>query len=576
MALPLPVGLIAGAAGHVGWHNDIHAYLNALLAGGLSPTGIDVSSYVDGDGIADDSAGFQAALTDASTDGRALLLGNRKMRVTDNLYWWGDIDIVGSPGAEIILDADLGADDKFWCNAGINAKGVAGTDWTGSLTGVKLSVTGDARCDRMLNVHRGENYLIANNVWDLTAAELDYVMSGIAGYNDAAWCSAPGRRNAYIMRNRVIAAQRVGGEGIGHHADGLWTLFNNVHGVGDDMLAHHFSTNVVSIGNRLYGNRGRLGFFSCADVYADGNYIERIAQSDATWFGGGSLVEVVIEDPTMGANTRMKILNTTMVLPADVPSATYMMRLQGLRDSVVEGVIARSDCADAVSAVQIEPDTNWIGSWSDPDGIEPDDIARSRNVDIIGVKSVGAVEVGIQQVGTVGNNPGPVNIRDCALDQWLLPHASTRITNCTPKGVGSAADPAAMMNVLGDCFADEQILFEGSVSVAAGATVLMARNSGDRFYPRRPGLITALEITTSANLTAGYLYPQVAKNGAGAVGGDGFALLPATPRGAKVGFYADATKAFDADDYFKVSVASDGATLPTPALVWVRVYGVYV
>ncbi len=405
----------------------------------------------------------------------------------------------------------------------------------------------------------------------LVAGALTYPGGGFSGYNNAAWCATPARLRGWVTENTLTANQAatIGSEGIGFGAmTHLWVLDNYIHGFGDDPIGLHAVDHITVRGNRCFSRDGRILLQSCRWGTVSDNHVERIANPDASFASGGSLLETNLNDTTAPACTGLTIARNRLVLPNGIASATYMIRAQGgLRDSAILDNELVSNTANAQSGISIEAET--LVGWSDPTGVDPSTTARVHKLRVAGNHSGGTNPTTLVE-GTV-NLVGPVTYDTNLFTSYTIFNAGSMF-HPTNRVIGGS--PNGLANVHGQCVPAAELLFEGDFA-ATGTAAKVMRNGITRWYPRRKCIITAIEVETAAAVTAGYFVFGLKKNGAASAVPDDVPVDSSTPRGLRVNYYAATNnRATAATDYFELEATGVGIT-PDPTQCRVRVFGVY-
>lgn len=336
-----------------------------------------------GDATADLQARFDAAVGQG-----ALVLPAGVYRITRNLYLHGRFDLVADGAVTILLDADLNDADghEYWINGGVKAKGQLAAPWNGRIEGVRFVVTARGVCDRILNVHRGDDWRVERCIFDVTARGANPAANGGIGcYNNAAWCDHPVKREGRINACRFLAAQAAahGSEAIGlGNAQRTWITGNVINGWGDDAIGLHTCEDFAVENNYCATRDGRIYLSGSRRGWVRGNHVERIADPDGTWVAGGALIGVEIEAASQPAPSALVIAENQLFHGAGIATPTYGIRLRAVRDTRVAGNLIHDDSGNGYGITwegQIPP-----AGWSDSDGLDRDGKARVRNLRVAG------------------------------------------------------------------------------------------------------------------------------------------------------------------------------------------------
>lgn len=402
-----------GAAVAVRWTAEHVAQLTGAVAT-LESVAFNARSFgVVGDGVADDSAALQAAFDAASGSG-ALVLPPGTYRITSNLYLFGRLDLIAHGDATILLDADLTLADgvEYWINAGIPSKGGTPATWTGRIEGVNFALSADANVQRMLNVHVGLDWRLDRCTFDLTAVGARGTIGALGCYNNSAWCAAPSRQHGRITACRFLASQRFnpGSEAIGiGNASFLWVEDNYINGFGDDGIGLHTCTDFVVARNRVYVPDGRIYCSGPRRGRVQDNYVQRIANPDNTWAGGGALMHFEIESVGQPAPTDLIVTGNRLVHGAGIPSTTYGLRLRGVRNALVADNSIHDDSGHGIG-ITIEGQIAPAG-WTDPDGLDNDGNARVRALRVVDNMFTGLTPPPLSQNQPFGGSTvGPIQV----------------------------------------------------------------------------------------------------------------------------------------------------------------------
>jgi len=541
-----------------------------------------------GNGQHDDTAAIQTALKNASAQGGTVYFPHGLYRTTTSLYVTGAANLLGEAGATLIL---AGAPESheppgcwLWINLGIRYYGDSefASRWSGRISGLRFCVENGAVNGEgtlgVLAVHNCERYLIDNNFFDFVANGTALPAPLAIWSGNTKWAPAPCRKYGIIRGNRVVAAQdERGTEGIdqSHGASHIIIEDNFISGVGDDLIGLHGVDHVVVRNNFCSGVDGSILLSNCSDFLVDGNHIERAPAPNGSWHSGVLLNCLNELGGTCPPCSGGRIVNNELVYPAGLNSAigmSYMMRLRGVRRTIVANNLLRCDSTNVVGfgiSVEMADD---IPGWVDAEGIEKQgEPAKPRWLSIHGNRSVGTVPVGMGEMVSHGDHvPGPISWRDndgarfAAVGAASTFSVSNRVIDGSPDG---------LKNVIGARVPDALRLWSGAVAVTNAETA--AANGGvARFCPGQRGIVFSVKITFAAPLTAGTVTVHLRKNGSfDSV--DDLAVSPDTPNSKRRSYYTEAVNnRFSSADMLEVSVVGVNP-LPTPLQAVVELFGMY-
>ena len=346
-----------------------------------------ISSAV-GDGIADDTVEFQNALTVCSTtNSECLIPANTSYRITGPVYMWGGAHLRGESSSSTIT-LETGS-TPYVFNFGIGGVQDLKPKWTGSVSHVTF-LAADQGTGRILFPWRAEDVQIHHNVFDLGHSTYGPVSSGnnnnivINGFVNCI------RKTIQVTDNIVIVSgtNTVGSEGFGLNLwDGAVIARNTVLGAGDDMIGIHFSKNIEIRDNYLEGVDGRLFVANSSNVSMYNNYVARVASPyDGMSYVGIALIYIGHEgDQTHGFTAPKDITvigNTLVYMPGsvDTGSAIYVY---GPRNVTIAGNLIRDySLAPQQAGIYILPYVYTSGTWTDPDGLDTDNVSRVYDVSV--------------------------------------------------------------------------------------------------------------------------------------------------------------------------------------------------
>lgn len=200
------------------------------------------------------------------------------------------------------------------------------------------------------------------------------------------WCQAKGNAT------HALGDGHYGGEGFsGASIDGLVMDHCRVEGVPDDSVAIHECKNVRITNLEVYSPTGMLNIMDSTDVQVDGVTLTAIP-----WPGdnypcepNGMLVQKENFQPNSPVPARYRMSNVLVHFPPNVASAANGMLFRGLRDAQISSCAIVNEYAGQAGSsllaqfiVTADYVTQNAGTWTDPTGIEPDNLPRPRNVSI--------------------------------------------------------------------------------------------------------------------------------------------------------------------------------------------------
>ena len=255
----------------------------------LNATTINVTNYVTGDGVTDDSAGLQQAFDAAATQNATLQIpANCIIRTTKNLFIHGTCNIQGSGDSSIILcDDDLAKDHGYyWICVGLTGHRNDGGIWdtfSGTISNLCIKASSNAKFGRAFFIFNTSATTISDIFFDfrdgVSSPETQwYLFSATASGNNAnweLWGSGPPKtiENITITRNTIIANHcYTDYEGFGMELANNVVISNNfIYGVGDDPIGCHFINGLEIKNNYCYSIDGRILANNCTDVLIEDN-----------------------------------------------------------------------------------------------------------------------------------------------------------------------------------------------------------------------------------------------------------------------------------------------------------------
>lgn len=364
----------------------VRSNLLAIHAGTLD---IAMYSGAVGDGIADDTAQVQKALTVCSNQGLTCVIpANKSFLITKELYLWGKGNLVGvDTTSRLYLNT---GSVPYILNVGIGGVQQLKPKWSGRIQHVTFQGVGPGT-GRVIFLWRSEGGTISHNIFNIGPYGYGPTSSGNNNNivkNGNANCI---RKNIKITDNIVTAegTDVIGSEGIGlNQWNGAEIARNRISGVGDDMIGIHFSSDVNIHDNDLSGVDGRLFVANSHHVTIINNNITREASKlTGLWYPGIALLYIGHEaDVTNNESAPANITAHGNTLTYNAGSIDHgaAIYVYGPRNVTITNnkVINNSSTSTAVG-IHLLPFLFSKGAvWIDPDGLDPPTVSRVHNVTI--------------------------------------------------------------------------------------------------------------------------------------------------------------------------------------------------
>lgn len=352
---------------------------------------LDIASYSGavGDGVADDTAKVQKALTECSNRGLTCVIRSKKsFLITKELYLWGKGNLVGVDSTSS-LHLNTG-DVPYILNIGISGAQRLKPKWSGSIKGVTFRGVGPGR-GRIIFLWRSEGSTISENIFKIGTYGYGPTSSG---NNNNVVRNGEGnciRKNIKITDNVVLAegTDVIGSEGIGlNQWDGAEIARNVVKGVGDDMIGIHFSRNINIHDNDLSGVDGRLFVANSHHVVIENNIIARVASPlTGLWYPGIALLYIGHEADRTNkerAPTSIIALGNTLIYNAGAVDRGAAIYVYSPRDvTIANNRVINNSSSVAAVGIHLLPFPFSKGVvWTDPEGLDPPTVSRVHSVTI--------------------------------------------------------------------------------------------------------------------------------------------------------------------------------------------------
>ncbi|QOJ33615.1 MAG: right-handed parallel beta-helix repeat-containing protein [Nitrospira sp.] len=368
-----------------------------------------------GDGVSDDTAPVQRALSLCSSQGLSCVVTTGKQfLIRGPLYIWGKAHLVGDKlqGA-LIFDVH---ESPYLINVGLSGRQKLERAFSGTITGISFKVIG-GEGGRLFFLWRTDGALIGDNHFDFGPFRYSATSSG--NDNDVVKNGFTNciRKNITIAHNTIVAAADYdGSEGIGlGHFDGALILANKVYGVGDDPIGIHFSKNIRILDNDLSSVDGRIFVVNSQHVTIANNRHERVrSPKDGRFYEGISLLYIgfeTLEANSYAAPTDILVEQNTLYYPPGAIDKGAAIYLYGPRDVSVEKNKITNDSSDVhAAAVRVLPAV-FSKRWNDPDSKDPASVARVHDTAIVENRSEGAYPLGIGMTGNCDAYAGHVVVQ---------------------------------------------------------------------------------------------------------------------------------------------------------------------
>jgi len=399
---------------------DVLTALQVIIGNGpVPPEAVNISEFSGaiGDGIVDDTLAVQRTLTYCSENNLPCYLPpHNRYLITRELFFWGGISMIGGPGSAFYINTST----PYVFNAGIKARQVLGEIWTGSIKDVTFRVIGSGG-GRILFFWRSDGASIVHNTFYLGQSEYGPTSSGnnnnyvLNGHINCV------RKNITITDNKVFAESDVyGSEGIGlNQWDGAVIARNQVYGVGDDMIGIHFCDNIEICDNTLSGTDGRLYVSNSRNVVIRNNDISRMPSVfSGLWHTGIALLYIGHEFDTTNSNyapEHIVVENNRLTYPEgsnDMGAAIYVYSPRNVL--IKNNTVTKNSALGSIVGLHLLPFTFVNGTWTDPTGLDTQNISKVYEVEIDGNNfAAGSQALRVQMTGaTCTHYVGPVFIRN--------------------------------------------------------------------------------------------------------------------------------------------------------------------
>lgn len=390
------------------------------LFGGAQVLNVIEFSHAIGDGIADDTDRFQLALTECSVKGLICFIPTQtRLLITHEVYLWGNARLIGSDETSVIA-IQTGA-TPYVINIGIRGPQQLETVWNGVITNVTFEAD-DNGTGRMIYFWRTDGAKIVKNRFNLGSSRYGPMSSGNNNaivVNGNVNCV---RRNISIKENVITAtlSDANGNEGIGlNQWNGAEIIRNTINGVADDMIGIHFSENIRIDENNVSGIDGRILIANSRVVDVINNHVTRSAsRGDGSWHVGISLIYIGHENDSthaFPAPTQITVRGNILTYQPGAIDNGAAIYVYGPRHVVIDGNTVVNNSATATAAgIHVLPFVYSLGVWTDPDGLDNDNVSRVHTVEIKNNNlSAGTFSLPLRETGqTCAYYQGPVYIHD--------------------------------------------------------------------------------------------------------------------------------------------------------------------
>ena len=381
-----------------------------------------------GDGVTDDTVRVQKALTHCSDMNLACVIPTGKTYlITGRLYLWGGGDLIGTDSTSKML-IQTGS-INYIINIGISSSTPVGDAnqlkpaWFGRIENVTF-VAGDTGTGRMIYFWRTNGGTITRNVFDLPLGKAGY--GPTSSGNDAAvvtGCPASCTRTNLTMTYNTVTAYGtdVGNEGLALNTfTNTEIAYNTVTGTGDDPIAVHFSDGINVHDNVVSSTDGRLLFNNVKNSRIVNNQVSRMASlANSLWYQGiGGIYLAYETTATNGdfANSNDIISGNTITYPAGcVETNGRALYVYGPRTvEVINNTVVMNCGASGFLGMQLLS-FDYVGTWTDPDGLDPVAVGNHTYVRQILVNnnnfSGGSISTGFSlNTMSCAHVPGPVTV----------------------------------------------------------------------------------------------------------------------------------------------------------------------
>lgn len=478
-------------------------------------------------GSGDESTRLQTAFDSVAGTGNTLTIpADMTITVTKNMFLHGSCSIRGlgaNNSSTIQCDADLANDwgRAYWISIGIsNHKNDGGVQeaFNGTISNLCVKASGNAKFSRGIFIFNTSNLTISNVFFDYrsgTSSVGESLFGATSSGNNSNW-EPQGTKtisNITVTGCTILANHRyTDSEGIGlGNASNVTISHNFIYGVGDDPIGCHCIDGLTITNNFCYSIDGRILANNCTGtsqvpIEISNNYCERIPEFGTTWYGGGSMIMAGLEaNNNWPVPKNLLIKDNVIVIPNQTTAYTYGIRILGGRTATIQSNIIQMNSPNGGGNIRIEADTAYP-SWTDPDGIDTDHIARPRNITINNNLLNGLYPGGIQQTGVATTLPGPFNV-SCNVSGSYLWYTSANtfiyISNIIANGNYSASGVA-----LSSIYDPVTIYSDTLSNVRPSQTV-----TGSTYTAILSGRVSGYSISLTPAVTAGSISLELWENG---------------------------------------------------------------
>lgn len=475
---------------------------------------------------------IQSAVTAALAAGQSLLFPSGTYLLDDNLFFYGELDIVGESMETVVWKQDLksgdGADsNKYHIVFGVPSFGGVADPWNGTISGIKFKTTAAAIFERGLFIIASNRCVVRNCWWDYTATNFTTTAAGgpIESGSNSTWASSGSVfGSCKLLNNRVDLNHGFNAsEGLGLTQFNLAVIDGNeVYGSADDWGALHkvnegYITNNVatSITGRALLDHVKYGFVA-------NNIMTRIEDPHTSTWHLSNFIEVLMSssDIHATANLDTTISNNKMIAPEGALIA-YWIRTQGTQLSLtVDDNTFNNESSDGDgSAISIEAavpggsGSSWVGPSGNPDS-GTGGIVRVRNVTLRNNKDIGSIAIAkIQCLGTASNF-----LKGFALDENMVVGYDLTLPNAA-YGKSNAALSTLMGISLASCHDtdDAAFTFTGLNNTYQSGSKLTATSVSTVYRARYTGRIMGASLNCNQTGTSGQtVWSEILINGGSA------------------------------------------------------------
>lgn len=451
-----------------------------------------------GDGSTDNTSALQSVINRASSDGGGTIyIPPGTYRITDNIFWHGNVSIVGPQTAILQLDDDP-TYSAYWICGGISGYGATAGNGkqntvTGELAGLKITATANVTAAmRLVNCFRYSDLRITNVTFDVSDSAGR--VGPIGFYNNNAYCADNVKNRLTITGNHIVGNQSAAtgseGIGIGDAQDSVISA-NTVYGMGDDAIAFHYCENTAVIGNNCRTKDGRILCDTSWKWQIVGNYVARTGADS-----GGAYIHVDI-----AANTDEKapcdgtISANVVEHSSTLTSATYGIRVSAGRRIAITGNVVTDLSSGYGYGVYIEGKTglkaqNGTDDWVDPEGLDADATPMARSISAVGnlITGSNASARVVVVPATSENATISVHANKDGLSNALTLNSSGAITPTGEYHVISSETGTTddLVYVYGNLFSGQIV----RLRAAAGHTITVKNGTGDIICGKTSGDVT--------------------------------------------------------------------------------------